>query len=95
MLRSALVTLVVAALPAAALAVDAPAAAPKKERKICRLGDETGSRVRPPRVCHTGAEWRAIDSQARNGNGEGNGSPFLSEKVDHPLPDNSGGPPRA
>jgi hypothetical protein len=52
---------------AAAQAQDAPSdtGSPKpavKEKKICRTEDDTGSIV-PRRICHTKAEWAAINAQ--------------------------------
>ena len=35
-------------------------AAPEKEKKTCRREEVTGS-IMQPRVCHTKAEWAAID----------------------------------
>jgi hypothetical protein len=94
MLKQTLTALLVAATPAAALAAEPATEAPKKERKICRMSDETGSRVRPARICHTAAEWRVINARTLAGNGEGNGSPFLQERVETPQPSAGGGPPR-
>jgi hypothetical protein len=45
---------------------DAPAstppvsAKPKKERKICRPIETTGTRMGPARECRTAAEWNAM-----------------------------------
>lgn len=30
-------------------------------KKICRRGEETGSRLRAPSICRTQAEWDAIE----------------------------------
>ncbi len=54
----------------AAQAQTAPtdAAPPKpavKDKKICRTEDDTGSIV-PKRVCHTKAEWEAINAQTQD-----------------------------
>ena len=38
----------------------APAAAPVKEKKVCRREMETGS-IMPKSTCRTKAEWAAID----------------------------------
>jgi len=51
-------------VPAAAITTDAQPAEqqtskPKKERKICRVVQKTGSRMNP-KVCKTQAEWDAI-----------------------------------
>jgi hypothetical protein len=40
-----------------------PAAAPAKEKLVCRREEETGSVV-AKRVCHTKAEWAAMDAEA-------------------------------
>lgn len=64
MMRSALVTVVVAATAVAPLAAqstdkDTPKAA--KEKKICRREMSTGS-ILAKSTCHTKAEWDAIAS---------------------------------
>lgn len=40
----------------------APVAAPVKEKPVCRRVEETGSVV-AKRVCHTKAEWAAMDDE--------------------------------
>ena len=37
----------------------APAEQPKKDKKICRYTNATGSNLRDTKVCMTRAEWRA------------------------------------
>jgi len=41
----------------------APVAAPAKDKPVCRREEETGSVV-AKRVCHTKAEWAAMDAEA-------------------------------
>lgn len=64
----------VLALAALALAVPAyadepaptatQAAKPPKPKKVCRTPpSDTSSRIGPPRVCHTEAEWAEIDAR--------------------------------
>lgn len=48
------------AKPAASDASTAPA--PVKEKRTCRLDDDTSSIV-PKRICHTKAEWAAIEAE--------------------------------
>ncbi|MEH3107497.1 MAG: hypothetical protein PGN09_09490 [Sphingomonas fennica] len=43
-----------------------PAAPAAPERKICRTYAEVGSLIRKQRICHTAAEWRAIDAEQQN-----------------------------
>lgn len=54
--------------PSAALAQNADGAANQKaEKKICRRVEATGTILGDKRVCHTAAEWKAVDEQnARN-----------------------------
>ena len=81
LIRSTLLLLATVAAPAIAqTAADAPAK-PKADKKICRTIDTTGSIMVGTRVCHTKAEWAAIDgrnsdnvSQGRDIRG-GGGSP--------------------
>jgi len=51
--------------PAASAAV-APAAAPAKEKKLCRNEVVSGSYM-PHRTCHTKEEWEQIDEVNRQG----------------------------
>jgi len=45
----------------------APAAAPVKEKKVCRRLDQTGSILGSRPTCHTKSEWAQIDAaNARN-----------------------------
>ncbi|MCR5870299.1 MULTISPECIES: hypothetical protein [unclassified Sphingomonas] len=39
----------------------APAPKPTKEPKICRIDEETGSRMGVRKICKTAAEWRALE----------------------------------
>ncbi|UYY57638.1 hypothetical protein [Sphingomonas sp. S2-65] len=39
----------------------APATPPDAPKMRCRSSFETGSNVKKKRVCHTDAEWRALD----------------------------------
>ncbi|WP_206244906.1 hypothetical protein [Novosphingobium terrae] len=48
------------AKPAASEAAATPA--PVKEKRTCRLDDDTSSIV-PKRICHTKAEWAAIEAE--------------------------------
>jgi hypothetical protein len=48
-------------LPAVAQSADSGAAKPIKEKKICRRDQVTGSYLGARPVCHTKAEWQAID----------------------------------
>ncbi len=69
------------ALSAPAIAQETPAPAPKAvkpgkndpNRQVCRREGSTGSRLNTPKVCHTLAEWKAIDGNtaavSRNNNG--------------------------
>ena len=61
-LRTAALLLFVAA-PAAAQTDTAPAAKPVKEKKVCRRMDTTGSIMSGSMVCHTKADWAAIDDE--------------------------------
>jgi len=49
---------------ATAPASTVPAAAPEKEKKICRREQVTGS-IMQQRICHTREEWAAIDEANR------------------------------
>ena len=40
-------------------ATTAPAEKPKKEKKICRSDNATGSNLRATKICMTREEWRA------------------------------------
>ena len=57
----AMLTLMLAMAPEQA----ATQAKPVAEKKVCRRYEETGSRVRATRVCHTASEWVEIDDQQR------------------------------
>ncbi|MDR6852268.1 putative secreted protein [Sphingomonas sp. BE123] len=39
----------------------APKPKPTKEPKICRVDEETGSRMGVRKICRTAAEWRALE----------------------------------
>ncbi len=39
----------------------APAPKPTKEPKICRIDEETGSRMGTRKICKTAAQWRALE----------------------------------
>ena len=39
----------------------APKAKPAKEPKICRVDEDTGSRMGVRKICKTAAEWRALE----------------------------------
>lgn len=60
----ALVAAVAVTVPAVAQSADpaVAAAAPKKEKKVCRRYAVTGSIVSTRTECHTAAEWATIDS---------------------------------
>jgi hypothetical protein len=63
----ALVAAVAFTVPAVAQTADAAAAAPKKEKKVCRRLDQTGSILGSRPTCHTKEEWASIDAaNARN-----------------------------
>jgi hypothetical protein len=47
--------------PQAAAEAEAPEAAERQERLICRRSDLTGQRTASRRVCRTAAQWREID----------------------------------
>ena len=76
--QTAALMLAAVALPASAqTAADAPAKA-KPEHKSCRTYDTTGSIMGGTKVCHTKAEWSAIDqangdnaARQRDMNGQG------------------------
>ncbi len=38
-----------------------PAPKPTKEPKICRVDEETGSRMGVRKICKTAAQWRALE----------------------------------
>ena len=44
---------------APATTATAPAEKPKKEKRICRSDNATGSNLRGTKICMTRAEWRA------------------------------------
>lgn len=46
--------------PAGPVVVTAP---PKKERKICRELESTGSRLGGVRECHTATEWKSLQGE--------------------------------
>jgi hypothetical protein len=48
-------------LPVAAQTADSAAAKPKKEKKVCRRLEQTGSILGGRPICHTKSEWAAID----------------------------------
>jgi len=52
---------------------------PKKEKKICRREEVTGSMF-PKTTCHTKAEWSAIDEANRNGADRMRNDPTLPGK---------------
>lgn len=56
-------------MPAVAQTVDSATPAPKKEKKVCRRLDQTGSILGSRPTCHTKDEWAAID--AANGRNAG------------------------
>ncbi|MFM5917788.1 MAG: hypothetical protein ACKOOL_09695 [Novosphingobium sp.] len=61
-MRSVFFTLSVLALVSAPALADDPGQ-PKEERKICRrMEAPTGSNRPGKRICHTEAEWKALDS---------------------------------
>jgi hypothetical protein len=71
--RSRLPIAIIAALLAAAPSLAAEGAAQdgkKKEAKICRSGEETGTRVAPSKICKTEIEWQKFDAA---GGDRGNG----------------------
>lgn len=59
---TALVAAVSFTLPVAAQTTDPAAPAPKKEKKICRRLDQTGSILGSRPTCHTKDEWAKIDA---------------------------------
>jgi hypothetical protein len=59
-MRPIVAALTIIAVSAPAFAADADQNPPKKERRICRESEPTGSRL-TTRVCHTKAEWAEID----------------------------------
>lgn len=63
MIRTPLLILAAFVVSAPAFAQDVPAEAtpPEKPKKICRYEGSTGSVMRK-RVCHTAAEWKAIET---------------------------------
>ena len=61
MLRFAPALLLLFALPAQAVADEAPVAAkPVKPRMICKRDAETGTKIAKS-ICHTWEEWKKID----------------------------------
>ena len=56
-------------LPAAAQTADSAMPKPKKEKKVCRRLDQTGSILGGRPTCHTKAEWAQIDSANANNAG--------------------------
>jgi hypothetical protein len=50
---------------AAAVAKDKDKPEQPKEKKICRSEAKTTSRIAPPKVCHTQAEWDDMASNAQ------------------------------
>ncbi len=54
-------------LPLAAQTGDSTTATPKKEKKVCRRLEQTGSFLGSRPICHTKAEWAQID-EANNSN---------------------------
>lgn len=65
----ALAATVSVALPAVAQTADSAAPTPKKEKKVCRRLDQTGSILGSRPTCHTKEEWASID--AANGRNAG------------------------
>jgi len=54
-------------MPAVAQTPDPAKPAPKKEKKVCRRLDQTGSILGSRPTCHTKEEWASIDAaNARN-----------------------------
>jgi hypothetical protein len=49
-------------LPAVAQTADPAAPSPKKEKKVCRRLDQTGSILGSRPTCHTKDEWASIDA---------------------------------
>ena len=50
------------AMPAIAQTADSDKPAPKKEKKVCRRLDQTGSILGSRPTCHTKDEWASIDA---------------------------------
>lgn len=74
--------LAVALLASQAAFAEAGAAADeKKDRLICKRGQETGSRTRSPKTCFTASEWRALQNKKNGSNENANGETFMPEGV--------------
>jgi hypothetical protein len=52
-------------LPPIAVAAAEDSAPKNKERRICRREPTTGTRMAPPRVCMTQAEWDNVSERAK------------------------------
>jgi hypothetical protein len=78
-----------AAIPVALIlsqALAANAQTPGHEgRRICRVPETTATRMAPPRICKTAAEWRAIDN-LRERQAETEGQIFSRERVESQPP---------
>ena len=70
MIDLAVLLAVVAASPVTA---EKPAEKPAKEKKICRVLDETGSNM-PRRTCRTLTDWTKIDAAQAKANPRGTAS---------------------
>ena len=69
-----------------ALAAAAPAQTQGSEgRRICRTPQTTSTRMAPPRICKTAAEWREIDG-LRDRQAESEGQVFRRERVEAQPP---------
>ena len=59
---TAVVAAIAFTLPVAAQTADSAKPAPKKEKKVCRRLDQTGSILGSRPTCHTKSEWASIDA---------------------------------
>jgi hypothetical protein len=94
-MKTIVAALISIALASPAFAGDPPAAGTakkpeqKKERKICRDVQETGSRMGNLKMCMSAAAWREHDAQADRFD---NGDLYLKERVMSSPTLPSGGP---
>ena len=65
MLRSGVIAIVLAAVPAAPAAAEEKSVPTKREKMVCKTVGDTQWRTSRSRVCKTKAEWEAITRDAR------------------------------
>jgi hypothetical protein len=88
-----LAAITVSLLSSAPAFAAADAAEDKKERVICKRGQETGSRTRSPNLCFTASEWRML-AKKREGDRESNldGGRVFGGGIDTPVTANPRSP---